>query len=209
MECPPFNIERMRTSDVDGVFELQCAVHETRYHEPKLSFLKRILRFPEGCLVARDGSGGIYGYSIAYPYPRSLALATPPSLASNDSEEYDVYTSARVSQAAADFPCALWWIHDVAVRTSGMGVGGALTHAQLTSGRELGLSAAACVTVSEGGRALHSKFGFEVLRALPEGAYAIRDSLSIGASGGAAEQPEPRGDSELLMVCEFKPVSCS
>lgn len=167
----------MQPSDVRAVYELQCAVHPTHYHETESSFAWRLAVFPQGCLVARStasGSDAIVGYTIAYPYPREYTFDAPPTLAGD--EFGDAATASRISAAAADPASAVWWHHDVAVRTSGAGIGSMLMRARLERGRALGFTTAVAIAVSASGRALNEKHGFVVFRELPTGAYALRDS---------------------------------
>lgn len=202
-----FSVDAMRAADVAAVYDLQCAAHNLQYHEPALSFSLRLSRFPAGCLVARDTSGGIWGYTIAYPYPRDAALCTPPGLASDaDDDSVSEAYAAQIAAASADPASAIWWIHDVAVRTSGTGIGGALYRAVLARGRELGFSAAACIAVSEAGRALNAKHGFAVLRELPAGSYAlVTSSSSATTQPGARDGPAAtRIPDAHLMLLEFK-----
>jgi hypothetical protein len=128
----------MRVDDLDAVLALAEAIHPG-LPESRAVFAERLALFPGGCLVL-DG-GGIGGYAVAHPIPRS----EPPAL------------GALLGSLPAD--ADQFYIHDVVVAPSRRGSGAAAAAVMRLLELAEGFDTTALVSVY-GTAGFWSRFGF-------------------------------------------------
>lgn len=146
----------MQLADLDAVMAIAAVVH-AGFYERREVFAERLALYPQGCCIAREGSGT--GQAVGYAFMHPALLGQPPAL-----DSFLVELDPRAD-------CL--YLHDVALLPTARsaGLGRALMQQLSTLMEKDDLAHAALVAVHGSAPYWRSR-GFEVLADAPPALHA-------------------------------------